>query len=54
VALKVVIVGAIMVILLIPTIHVSASQEEPEQTQTWIEEERKSGFYREVSESYTI
>ena len=41
------IMGIIVATLVLPTIHVSASQEEPEQTQTRIEEERESGFYRE-------
>ena len=35
------IMGIIVATLVLPTIHVSASQEEPEQTQTRIEEEKK-------------
>ena len=47
--LKGIIIGTIIMILLIPTtiVPVSASQEEPEQTQVRIEEEVESGFYRD-------
>lgn len=44
------ITGVIIVMMLVSTTtYVSASQEKPEQTQTYVEEEkeRESGFYRE-------
>jgi hypothetical protein len=49
-ALKGMIIGAIIVMMLVSTTtYVSASQEKPEQTQIYVndEEERESGFYRE-------
>ena len=44
-----VIIGVIIATLVLPTISVSASQEEdkPEETQTYIEGEEESGFYRD-------
>jgi len=47
--LKGVLIGAIIVMMLVSstTTYVSASQEKPEQTQIYVEEEIESGFYRD-------